>query len=64
MIFIDSTIVILQLTGGTKAEDTEEFKEAVRLAHQELQNEYDAKYVCSPKLAGIFHPSVGFFPPE
>ena len=46
----------LQLTGGTKAEDTEEFKEAVRLAHQELQNEYDAKYVSSPKLAENFTP--------
>jgi kinesin family protein 3/17 len=31
------------LTGGTKAEDTEEFKEAVRTAHQQLQNEYDSK---------------------
>ena len=32
-----------QITGGTKAEDTEEFKEAVRVAHEQLQNQYEEK---------------------
>ena len=43
MISVNTSPFPPQITGGTKAEDTEEFKEAVRVVHEQLQNQYDEK---------------------